>query len=64
MKNSVLTMATVPNDGCARCFWWWHPKHSPWGRCRVNSDERWYQAPPCPEYERNNEAPDEIEVYL
>lgn len=64
MTKRQTTMATRPVNGCARCAWWRNRMFAPWGRCRLNNDERWYQAPPCCEYERDGEVPDEIEIYL
>ena len=64
MKKAIPTMATLPRNGCARCIWWRNRNKSPWGRCGVWREERWYQAPPCPEYELNGDTPDEIPLYL
>lgn len=64
MTRKELTMCTVPLNGCARCNWWRHRKHSPWGRCILLSEKRWYQAPPCDEYEKDIIAPDKLPLYV
>lgn len=52
-----------PQNGCARCQWWSHWYGKPWGKCAVNKDKRWYQAPPCPEYEKKPAVQDTIMLY-
>lgn len=64
MKKAKLTKCTLPKNGCARCIWWRYYIHQPWGSCRLFGEDKWYQAPPCPEYERDGFASDELELYL
>lgn len=63
-KDVTLTMATLPRHGCARCIWRRAMRKNPWGRCAITSEQKWYQAPPCPEYELNSNVPDEVLLYL
>lgn len=60
----MKTMATLPRHGCSRCVWWRKNGVSPWRICRINGERRWYQAPPCGEYEMDASVPDEIELDL
>lgn len=60
----MKTMATLPRHGCSRCEWWRKTGVNPWGMCRIHGERRWYQAPPCEEYEMDPSVPDEIKLDL
>ena len=60
----MKTKATLPKHGCARCEWWRKTGTNPWGLCCLHGERRWYQAPPCEEYEMDASVPDEIELDL
>lgn len=60
----MKTMATLPRHGCSRCEWWRKTGVNPWGMCSLHGERRWYQAPPCVEYEMDASVPDEIELDL
>lgn len=49
-----------PDNGCARCCWWMQLGKQPWGRCSLLRERRWFQAPPCCEYERDPDVKDYI----
>lgn len=55
-------VVTLPRHGCARCEWWKKTGACPWGICRIHGVPRWYQAPPCEEYELDASVTDEIEL--
>lgn len=52
-----------PANGCARCSWWKQYQDSGWGRCTLLSDDRWFKAPPCCEYEKEPGVQDEITIW-
>lgn len=58
----MITIERRPANGCARCEWWKQKQNSPWGRCTLLSEKRWFKAPPCPEYEKDPEVQDEIKI--
>lgn len=60
----MKTKATLPKHGCSRCEWWRKTGVNPWGMCRIYGERRWYQAPPCEEYEMDPSVPNEIELDL
>lgn len=60
----MKTMATLPKNGCGRCVWWKLYGFNPWQNCRLSGVRRWYQNPPCEEYEMDPSKPDEIELDL
>lgn len=60
--TKIIKSGNRPTNGCARCVWWQQGKKDNWGRCRVHQAKYWWQAPPCPEYERDAERPDTIEL--
>lgn len=51
-----------PQDGCARCVWWSQCGKTGNGLCHLQGEQRWFQFPPCEEYERRPDVPDEIDV--
>lgn len=60
--SNIITEAIRPMNGCARCVWWKKGTKDNWGYCRVNRAKYWWQAPPCPEYERDPTVPDSIDL--
>ncbi len=68
MKKKVTEQLTInmliterrPDNGCARCQWWMQLGKQPWGRCILLRERRWFQAPPCSEYDRDASVPDYI----
>lgn len=51
-----------PQNGCARCVWWSQKKKTGNGFCHAQGEQRWFQFPPCEEYELRPDVPDEIDV--
>lgn len=60
--SKIITEARRPANGCARCVWWKPGKKDNWGYCASNRAKYWWQAPPCPEYERDPDVPDIIKL--
>lgn len=60
--GKTITSGVRPTNGCARCVWWQPGKKDNWGHCRAHGGKYWWQAPPCPEYERDPEASDIIQL--
>ena len=54
----------IPRHGCARCVWWRYKSTDGFGRCAIFAKDTWFQRAPCPEYEMDAEAEEEIEVIL
>lgn len=52
----------IPEHGCGRCVWWQYKSTDGWGRCVLYDKEAWFMLAPCPEYEMNPSAKEEIEV--
>lgn len=51
-----------PQNGCARCVWWSQKEKTGNGLCHLQGEQRWFQFPPCEEYERRPDVPDELDV--
>lgn len=58
----MITIEKRPANGCARCSWWVQHHGAPWGRCTLFSEDRFFKAPPCCEYEKEPGVQDEIEI--
>lgn len=62
-RQREKVQCTLPKDGCGRCVWWNHRSHTGYGQCMLTREQRWYACMICPEYERDSQVSDTIDVY-
>lgn len=60
--NRATVTRQRPAHGCARCIWFKKNQRDNWGKCMLTRNKRWWQAPPCQEYELDPDLGDIIEL--